>query len=108
MYFCVYLFKYRARGSVDPEGRLLKRKESERKRKRNHSFAPGGLLALHSAALARRLNAYCAGSLSPLSVSYVYAEKDMLSNLVMVAERSFPEQLWDVLSPECAELRTWA
>lgn len=52
----MYLFKYRARGSVDPEGRLLK---SGRKKKRNHSFAPGGLLALHSAALARRLNAYC-------------------------------------------------
>lgn len=45
--------------------------------------------------------------MSPLSVSYVYAEKDMLSNLVMVAERSFPEQLWDVLSPERAGLRTW-
>lgn len=83
---------------------MLKRKKSERKRKINHSFAPGGPLALQSAALARRLT-YCAGSLSSLGVSYIYAEKDMLSNSATVAERAFPEQLWDVLSPERAGLR---
>lgn len=105
MYFCVYLFKYRARGSVDPEGRLLKRKESERKRKEITRLRR---VAYWPCILLRWRGGLTLTVMSPLSVSCVYAEKDMLSNLVMVAERSFPEQLWDVLSPECAELRTWA